>query len=195
MNPKKVYDQVKQSGKNWWIFLILGILAIGAGSFMLFSPLASAVIATYLFASYFLISGLVDMVNVITYRNDIPAWGWPLVGAILMILFGALLLTAPYFAAGLMTFVFAFGIIFMGINFIAGIALIDGALGKVLMVLLGILVIISGAFCINNPLSGLFTIATLEALSMFFSGVACIVLSIELSKINSIRKKLEAQQK
>lgn len=191
MNPKETYNKVKQTGKNWWIFLILGILALGVGVWMFCFPAGAATIAVYVFAAYFLISGIVDFVNVIIYRNDIPAWGWPLVASILVIAFGVMLLCSPLLSAGVLDILFACGIICMGIRFIASTVLIEGVFSQILIVLFGVLIIVSGVMCIYNPAAGLLTVATLEALSMIFAGIACLSLSYQLSRLNSVRKKFE----
>lgn len=61
--------------KHWWVFLILGILAIGLGVWLFFTPANGFAALAIVFAITFLISGLASTAVTLINRKSIPAWG------------------------------------------------------------------------------------------------------------------------
>lgn len=197
MNPHEFYNEVKQVGRSWWVFLILGILAFAVGIWMLFDQVIAAVFTSYCFAAYFLLSGIFDFVTVLLHKEDIPAWGWSIALSVIVFGFGVALFCTPLLSAGVIAYLFAFAIIALGIRFISMFAVMDRTASKVLVILMGILVAASGVMCIFNPLAGIMTVTMIEALSMIFAGIGSLIAAYELSVLHSkctkFEKKLKSQ--
>lgn len=90
-----VFNSVKRAVKNWWISLLVGILAVIVGVWCLARPDQSLLAMTYVFVANFLICGVLDIVFAVSNRNILTGWGWTLTSGIFEILMGILLLTLP----------------------------------------------------------------------------------------------------
>jgi uncharacterized membrane protein HdeD (DUF308 family) len=106
---------------RWWVFLLEGVLTIGAGVVALIWPGLTALVLIYMIASWAVITGILEIAAAVRLRDEISnEWVLGLGGFVSMVL-GILLFVQP--AAG--------GIAIIWI--IAGYALIFG----VLLVVLG----------------------------------------------------------
>ena len=69
-------EDLEKTIKHWWMFLILGILAIGVGIWLFFTPMQGYAALTVFFALTFLISGLASIfVTSLTVRPFRPGAG------------------------------------------------------------------------------------------------------------------------
>ena len=107
---------------RWWIFLLEGVLNIGAGVVALIRPDLATLVLIYLIASWAVFTGILEIVAAIRLRNEITNEWFLALGGVLSIGLGILLFLQP--AAG------TIAIIWM----IAGYALVFG----ILLVILGI---------------------------------------------------------
>lgn len=72
----------------WWIVLIQGLIALGFGLFMLFSPQRSAQFLVQVFAVFIILDGILDIVGSFLERKYIPSWGWRAAAGVLVIIAG-----------------------------------------------------------------------------------------------------------
>ena len=80
----QMIDSMKKAVKNWWVSLLVGILAIIMGVWCFMSPGASLIGMTYVFIIGFLLGGL-DICFAVLNRNYMYGWGWSLAGGIFFI--------------------------------------------------------------------------------------------------------------
>jgi uncharacterized membrane protein HdeD (DUF308 family) len=109
----------RKTAKGWGWLVAFGILGILAGIITFYNPFAAALGLVYLFASWALISGTIEIILAIRLRKEIKGEGWYIAEGIITFLFGILLLINPL--AGVFTLTILFGIyaLIMGFSLIA----------------------------------------------------------------------------
>jgi uncharacterized membrane protein HdeD (DUF308 family) len=110
-----------KDARRWWVFLLEGLLTIGAGVVALIWPGLTALVLIYMIASWAVITGILEIAAAVRLRDEISN-EWVLgLGGFVSIVLGILLFVQP--AAGGLAIIWI----------IAGYALIFG----VLLVVLG----------------------------------------------------------
>lgn len=107
---------MKNAVKNWWVSLIVGVLAIVVGIWCFASPGASLVGMTYVFVAAFFLGGIMDIWFAISNRNDMYGWGWTFAAGIFEILLGVMLLSLPASSlTGILMYAVGFWMLFRSI--------------------------------------------------------------------------------
>ena len=113
----------KNGDRNWWLFLLSGIIGIIAGLIVLGQPLMATVITqvflVYMLAIQAIISGIISIIWAISARKEIQGEGWTIVGGILSIILGVLLFSNPLIS--ILTLVL-----------IAGVVAVVGGIGMII---------------------------------------------------------------
>ena len=194
MNTQHLFTiekELESTIKHWWLFLILGIMALLVGIWLFFVPLEGYVALTFLFSAGFLISGAATIYFTIVNRHFIPAWGWNMVSGILMFALGLVLLFNPGFSADILAFYVAFALLFSGVNIIGYSFSLkhlgDNSWGWNLF--FGILVILFSIFLLFNPIFSAFTLVIWSAICFLVLGISFFVLAYHLSKTSGIIKQ------
>lgn len=194
MNTQHLFTiekELESTIKHWWLFLILGIMALLVGIWLFFVPLEGYVALTFLFSAGFLISGAATIYFTIVNRHFIPAWGWNMVSGILMFALGLVLLFNPGFSADILAFYVAFALLFSGVNIIGYSFSLkhlgDSSWGWNLF--FGILVILFSIFLLFNPIFSAFTLVVWSAICFLVLGISFFVLAYHLSKTSGIIKQ------
>ncbi|HCY62160.1 MAG TPA: hypothetical protein DHV59_04880 [Oxalobacteraceae bacterium] len=107
---------------HWWLFLIIGLVGIGAGAITIIHPAITAVVLVMLIGANALMTGVLDIVAAIRLRREIHNEWLLAVSGMAAIVFGVLVFLYP--AAGALTLV---GVIAL-YAFITGFLLIASAL-------------------------------------------------------------------
>ncbi len=185
-NSKSLLKEIRTDIKNWWALLLLGIVLIGMGVTVFTYPLDSYVSLSVLFAVGVVISGLLQIWFAIANRKEIDGWGWQLalgimevvLGVILVINFGLTLAILPFYIGFWLMFR-AFALI--GFSFeLKTYKILDWGYYLVF----GLLLVTLSWFIILNPLFGGITIVAWTATALIVAGVANIILSFKLKKVN-----------
>ena len=182
--------------KNWWVFLIIGILLLIGSYYMFTTPVESFIGLAGLFSALILVSGLFSVFFALTNKDDIENFGLYLAGGVLDVIVGFLLLKYPGMTLVLFSLFIGFWLLFRGFNMIS----ISFQVKKVedsnwfLILLFGILVVIFSFMAIMNPLIGASYLVITLALAIMFAGIANIVLALRLrkvkSKVKDVKEKL-----
>lgn len=177
--------------KHWWVFLILGILAIGMGIWLFFTPVGGFAALSIVFAVTFLVSGMASCAVTLINRNAIPAWGWNLVSGILMLVLGIIMIANMNITADVLVFYVAFAIMFGGFNTIgfSFTAKAKGDKGWGWNLALGILVVILATVLLFHPVFAAFTIVIWAGIAFLSMGISFCTLAYRLSKTNGQMKK------
>jgi uncharacterized membrane protein HdeD (DUF308 family) len=183
----QLFDSLKQAIKNWWISLIVGILAIIMGVLCFTSPSASLIGLTYVFIVGFMAGGIMDIVFAVSNRNYLYGWGWTLAAGILELLLGIMLFTmAPPVVTTILVYFVGFWILFRSIWSIGESAQLRmlGIKNWGWALALSILAAILSFLYLLSPVwgKGLFLIA-LVGISMIIYGIFRIFLAFGLRKI------------
>jgi len=171
--------------KNWWVFLLTGILLIVGSFWVFFTPAESYEALAWLFSILVLANGISYVYFSISNRDELEGWGWYLAGGIFEIILGAVLIYYPVLSILMLPLFVGFWFMFRGVQII-GVSL-DlkkyGFLDWGWLMLFGIAITIMSFFMILDPVFGFFNVVYLTALSLLLFGVANIMISLKLKKI------------
>jgi len=173
--------------KNWWVFLIIGILLLIGSYYMFSTPVESFIGLAGLFSALILVSGLFRIFFALTNKDDIENFGLYLAGGVLDVIVGFLLLKYPGITLVLFSLFIGFWLLFRGFNIIS----ISFQVKKMedsnwfWILLFGILVVIFAFMAIINPLIGASYLVITLALAIMFAGIANIFLALRLRKVKS----------
>ena len=178
-------ENIRQSTKNWFLLLILGVIMIIVGIMVFRTPVASYLALSILFSVTFLATGLLEVVYAISNRREIENWGWSLAGGIVDLLIGFLLVTRPDISLTILPFFVGFALMFRSIMSIAWsielkrLGVSDW--GSILLV--GILGVILSFILLWNPLFAGMTIVFYTAISFILIGIFQIYLAFRLRRL------------
>lgn len=180
-----IVSKAKQSVKNWWIFLIIGILLIGGAIYMFSKPLESLIGLSGFFSFLILASGILAIVFAIANRDDIDNWGLHLAGGILDILIGFILLKYPQITVVLISLFVGFWLMFRGVNTVSTAIKLkkQGADNWIWILVMGIIISLFAFLSIINPLVGASYLVYTLALSILFLGIANIFIALKLKNV------------
>lgn len=190
------YYSVKQAVKNWWVSLLVGIIALIVGIWSLVTPDVTLVALTYVFIFAFFASGIFEIIFAVSNKDILNGWGWTLAGGIIDLVFGILLLLLPLpiITMALIYFV-GFWIIFRSIWMIGESFDLKhiGIREWGWFLALGILGIIFAIVFILSPLfSGAFIVAFVAAAFIVY-GIYRIYLSVKLKSIHNSIQEIEGK--
>ena len=192
-NLKSRMKEIRTDIKNWWVLLLLGILFIGVGIFTFINPLESYVTLSVIFAASMLVSGVFQCVFAIGNRNEIDGWGWQLALGIMEFIIGIILLFNVNLTMAVLPFYVGFWLLFrsfalIGFSFeLKSYRIMDWGY----YLIFGLLVALLSWFIILNPMFGGLTIVTWTGIALIVAGIAHIMLSLKLKKVNKKIVKIE----
>ena len=179
--------------KNWWVFLIIGILLLIGSYYMFSTPVESFIGLAGLFSALILVSGLFRVFFALTNKDDIENFGLYLAGGVLDVIVGFILLKYPGMTVVLFSLFIGFWLLFRGFNIIS-ISFQIKKLGDTdwfWILLFGILVVIFAFMAIINPLIGASYLVITLALAIMLAGIANIFLALRLRKVKSKVKEVK----
>ena len=94
-----IAEKAGRSIKNWWLYLLSGILCVVAVVCVFWNPRSSFIAMSSLIGVVFLVSGVVDLIVAVSSRNYFMTRSYNVLGGILDILVGLLLCANPMFNA------------------------------------------------------------------------------------------------
>ncbi len=189
-------NSVKKEVKNWWISLLIGILALIVGIWCIVTPDTSLIALTYVFVFTLLISGIIEIIFAVSNRDILYDWGWSLAGGILDVIFGALLLLLPLpIKTIILIYCVGFWIMFRSIWMIGASIELRRMYVKdwgwfLAMAILGL--IFSFIFIISPVFSGIFIVA-FASVALLLYGVFRIYMAFKLRSIHKLIKEMESE--
>ncbi len=192
-NLKSTLKEIRTNIKNWWVLLLLGIVFIGMGALVFAKPLESYVTLAIFFAISMLTSGIFQFWFAIANRNEIDGWGWQLALGIMEFILGIVLIFNLDLTIAILPFYVGFWLMFrsfalIGFSFeLKSYKILDWGYYFVFGLSLALL----SWFIILNPLFGGITIVTWTGIALTVAGIAHIMLSLKLKKVNKKLVKFE----
>ena len=181
-----VFNEIKQSVKNWWTSLLLGIVYIIVALWLMFSPLSSYVALSIVFSISMLISGILEIIFSLSNRKGVPSWGWYLVGGIIDLILGIYLIAYPMVSMEVIPFIIAFSLMFRGFSS-TGYS-IDlkryGTRDWGWYMAFGILAIICALIILWQPAVGALYVVYMISFTFFIIGLFRVMLSFELRNLH-----------
>ena len=170
-----------QIARNWWVFLLRGIVAILFGVLAFLRPGITLEALVLLFAFWALFDGVFSLIGSVGAAEAREPW-WPLVLiGLLGIAAGILTLRYPGVTALALLFVIAFWSILRGIiEIVAAVRLRDLIKGEWWLILGGIASIAFGVLLVMYPESGLLAVVWLLGIYAVIFGITQIMLGFRL---------------
>ncbi len=167
--------------KSWWLWVLFGVLAIGAGVLALIFPGLSLLAVAILFGSYLIVSGIFDLLGGATSRDvDTTRRIFSIVLAVLSLIAGVLVLLRP--GTGIVALVIILGVFLV----ISGVLELAGAVSDDLpwiAAVLGLVDVALGIVILALPDIGLITLALLFGISLVVRGAVAIASGIRLRRM------------
>ncbi len=182
-----IVSKVSHSVKNWWVFLLIGILMIVGAIWMFKTPIESFVGLSVFFSVLILMSGLLNIFYVLGNKNDLDNWGIYLAGGVLDVIVGLILLNYPGITMLLFSLFIGFWLLFRGVSTITAAFKYkkDGEEGWLWIMIFGFLIVIFAFMSIINPLIGAAYLVFTLAFSFLLLGVVNVYLSFKLKNVKS----------
>ena len=170
-----------QIARNWWVFLLRGIVAVLFGVLAFLRPGITLDALVLLFAFWALFDGVFSLIGSVGAAEAREPW-WPLVLiGLLGIAAGILTLRYPGVTALALLFVIAFWSILRGIiEIVAAVRLRDLIKGEWWLILGGIASIAFGVLLVMYPESGLLAVVWLLGIYAVIFGITQIMLGFRL---------------
>ena len=164
--------------RNWFLWMIAGVISLFGGFFALANPLAATLTAELLAGWMFVAVGVMTMVSAFGDQG----WGGRilsiLIGLIILIL-GIDLIANPLAGVISLTFVVAIGLIVMGVLRILLAFRSDFAQLRWVLILSGAISLLLGAMIMSNfPQSAALVLGVYLAVELISNGISLIVLSL-----------------
>ncbi|MDR1678388.1 MAG: DUF308 domain-containing protein [Prevotellaceae bacterium] len=188
----KTIEEVRNAVKFWWLSLILGILFVGLGVAMMFTPGLTYVTLSLLFSVFIFAAGIFEIIFSVSNKDTLSGWGWYLAGGIIDLLFGILLLAIPELSLAIIPFLLAFWFMFRGFAAI-GFSIDLNRVGSHnwgWYLVFGILAIICSIVILFHPSVGALASVYIAAFAFVFIGIFRIMLAFELKHLKHNNHKL-----
>ena len=113
-----VVNTIRNEIKNWWWFLIMGLMSLAAGIAILAKPAEGYISLSILFSLHNGGTGFSQIVFAISERHSMKNWGWTLVSGILDFALGTFLMIYPFITMVTLPFIVGFYLVFRAIYLI-----------------------------------------------------------------------------
>lgn len=182
----------KQTLKNWYIPMIIGICLILFGIYLFTIPLKTYSAIAFLFALSFLVSGILSSIFALRNRQAINGWGWYLIDGIFSLIIGVYLLAYPKFTMEILPFVIGFMLMFKSILLVGfSFDLKDLRISNWTNTLIvGVLGVILSILLLTQPVFTSLSLILITSCSFILIGIGSVSLSLSLRKIKKISSYL-----
>ena len=189
MKTYDLYERAMEPVKHWWMYLIIGVLALILGVFMLINPAITYEMMTLLLGLALLIFGVIEMIVGIFSRNIFVSRAAVIIGAVLNIVLGILLAANPGIAALTLPLILGMWMLyqsFMTISY-AGDLKNFKVKGYGLTLFCGIVLLVLAMLILLRPMTlGVVTVAVYIAISFTIYGLSEIVSAFRLKAIHHV---------
>jgi len=180
---------MKALSKNWWLFIVRGVVAILFGILIVAWPIAGILTLAILFGIYVLADGIVSLMLASTHKDR---RGWLIFWGITGIAAGVVALAWPAITAVVLFFIVA------AWAFLTGIAQLVFAFtapirtgNRLLLALGGVFSIVFGFFLVARPDAGALALAWLIGFFAVMFGIYHIAFGVGLK---DLKNKIQATQ-
>lgn len=186
----------KSAAKNWWISLLVGIIALIVGTICMLTPFETFTAITLVFVFSFFVGGISEIIFAVTNNKVIDNWGWTFAKGIIDLLFGVLLVCNLGLAPIMLCYLIAFWILLQsiwGIGMALDLQSIKNS-GWGWILVLSILSVFASILLLFQPaVAGLFA-AYIISFAFIFYGFLRIFLAFRLKNIAKYLPKDEDEK-
>lgn len=169
--------------RNWWVVLLLGVLAVVFGVLALMSPVRTAAALALWVGVVAVVEGIVVLVGLFTGSAPVSK-GWAVFYALVSIVFGVLAILNPLATASILLLFLAAWLVVGGIyRIVFAIRVRKRIEGEWLLILSGLLAVLLGVMFALNPLSGLVVTSLWIGVLALVYGVLQIIAAFKLRSL------------
>lgn len=171
--------------RNWWWFIIIGLLFIASGIAVLMRPLEGYVGLSVLFSITIMGIGISQIVFSLGNKDVLPGWGWTLVSGIIDVAIGSYLFMFPVVTMATLPYFVGFWLMFRSF-YIMGISM-DlqnlGISGWGWLFSGGILLLIFSGLVLYFPAAAAAGIVAWSGVAFLTGGVLSIAIAVKLRSV------------
>jgi uncharacterized membrane protein HdeD (DUF308 family) len=172
--------------KNWWMFLLRGILALIFGIAALFFPQTAFLTLVLVFGAFALVDGVFAIVAAFTSNAKSENWWWLILEGAFGVLIGMLTLIQPAAMGQAWLWLIAAWAIVTGVfEIVTAVRLRKMIEGELWMILAGLASVAFGVLVLIYPTSGAFAVGFIIGIYAILFGVMFIALSLGLRKFRN----------
>jgi len=172
--------------RNWWMFLLRGILALVFGVVALFFPRAAFLSLVLVFGAFALVDGIFALISAFTGGAKSENWWWLILEGIFGILIGVLTIIQPAaMAAAWLIIIAAWAIVTGVFEIITAIRLRKEITGEWAMILGGVISVLFGLLAAFYPATGAFAVGFMLGIYAIVFGAMFIWLALNLRKFKN----------
>ena len=190
-------DTIRSSVKNWWWFIIKGLLLIIAGVAIFSRPVEGYVGLSILFSIVMLGVGFSQIFFSVGNSDVIKGWGWTFASGIIDVIIGIYLLSYPIITMATLPYILGFWLMFRSFNLMGSSFDLKalGVPGWGWLLAGGILLSILAFAILYYPAAGAISIVAYSASAFFIAGIFNIVLAFKLKTLKKDVKGFEGKLK
>jgi uncharacterized membrane protein HdeD (DUF308 family) len=172
-------------GRNWWVFVLYGAIAIVFGAFAMIRPLAAAFALAWACGVMALAEAVITVFALFDRNVDVSR-GWLMIYALASLAFGLLAVINPLATAGALLMLLAAWLLVGGIYRIVFAIRVRKAIeGEWLIALSGVLAIVLGVLFMLSPLAGLLVTTIWIGAAALVYGVLQIIAGFRLRRLRA----------
>ncbi len=171
-------------GRNWWLLLLRGLVAIVFALLTWAQPGVSLAALVLVFGIYVLADGLLGVWSAIAKRRDNRHWWLLLLWGLVGIVVGVMTFIMPGITGlVLLMYIAAWAMITGVLQIVAAIRLRKEIKGEWLMILSGLVSVAFGVLLFLQPGAGALAVAWIIAAYAFIFGVLMVLLAFKVRKL------------
>lgn len=180
-----IVDSIRSGVKNWWWFLISGILFIAVGIAIFAKPAEGYVSLSILFSILMISTGFTQIFFSTANSGTLRGWGWILVSGIIDLALGTYLLIYPVVTMATLPYFVGFWLIFRSFSIMgSAFDLRDLHIsGWGWLLFGGILVLIGGFLIVYYPAAGVLSIIAVSGSAFLLGGITNIYFAFQLKDL------------
>ena len=171
-------------GRNWWLLLLRGLVAIVFALLTWAQPGVSLAALVLVFGIYVMADGLLGVWSAIAKRRDNRHWWLLLLWGLVGIVVGVMTFIMPGITGlVLLMYIAAWAVITGVLQIVAAIRLRKEIKGEWLMILSGLVSVAFGVLLFLQPGAGALAVAWIIAAYAFIFGVLMVLLAFKVRKL------------
>jgi uncharacterized membrane protein HdeD (DUF308 family) len=174
---------IKALTKNWWVFIVRGLIAILFGILALVWPELTLIVLVWSFGAFVLVDGLFSVYSGLTRHKEVDRWWVILIEGIFGIAFGVLAFIWPSITGlVLLALIVAWALVTGIFEIIAAVKLRKTIENEWFLAFSGVLSILLGVAMLLWPGAGAVALAWLIGVYAVIFGITLIALGFRLRK-------------
>lgn len=188
-----ILDTITDDVKNWWWFIIKGLLFIIAGIAIFYRPAEGYVGLSVLFSLVMMGSGLSQIFFGIGNSDILPGWGWTLAGGILDLVIGIYLFAYPAVTMVSLPYILGFWLMFTAFYLMGSAVDLKSLEIKNWGWLFfgGLLTMVCAFLVLYYPAAGAVSIVTWSGIAFLTGGIFNFILAFKLKSVKKAATKIE----